>query len=119
VGGASLASALGAQAKTHEPTSRGAAKAPAAAAADRIRTRRRQRGRQHAHAHEFMDMNVDVEPEWDMSAAPSDRNAGPLGFSGTVSKGAEQATGLATLAGDGFGGGPNVPMLPNTWSPRE
>jgi PPE-repeat protein len=124
VGGASLASALSARAKTHEPTSRGASKAPAAAAAvaagatDRTRTRRRQRGRQHAHAHEFMDMNVDVEPEWDASTAPSDRDAGPLGFSGTVSKGAEQATGLATLAGDGFGGGPSVPMLPNTWPPR-
>ncbi|MDT5346208.1 MAG: hypothetical protein QOE52_5392, partial [Mycobacterium sp.] len=105
-------------------TSRGASKAPAAAAAatfhatGRIRTRRRQRGRQHAHAHEFMDMNVDVEPEWDASTAPSDRDAGPLGFSGTVSKGAERATGLATLAGDGFGGGPSMPMLPNTWSPR-
>jgi PPE-repeat protein len=124
VGGASLASALSAQAKAHEPTSRGASKAPAAAAAatfhatGRIRTRRRQRGRQHAHAHEFMDMNVDVEPEWDASTAPSDRDAGPLGFSGTVSKGAERATGLATLAGDGFGGGPSMPMLPNTWSPR-
>jgi PPE-repeat protein len=124
VDGASLASTLSAQAKTHEPTSRGAAKAPAAAAAaalratDRIRARRRQRGRQHAHAHEFMDMNVDVEPEWDASTAPSDRNAGPLGFSGTLSKGAGRATGLATLAGDGFGGAPSMPMLPNTWSPR-
>ena len=124
VGGASMASALSAQAKTHEPTSRGASKAPAAAAAaafratDRIRTRRRQPGRQHAHAHEYMDMNVDVEPEWDASTAPSDRDAGPLGFSGTLSKDAEQATGLATLAGDAFGAGPSMPMLPNTWSPR-
>ena len=122
VGGASLASALSTQAKTHEPTSRGAAKAPAAAAAaafratDRIRTRRRQRGRQPAHAHEFMDMNIDVEP--DASTAPSDRDAGPLGFAGTVSKGAEQATGLATLDGDGFGAGTSMPMLPNTWSLR-
>ena len=122
VGGASLAPALSAQAKTHEPTSRGAAEAPAAAAAaafrttDRIRTRRRQRGRQHAHAHEFMDMNMDVEP--DASTAPSDRYAGPLGFAGTVSKSAELVTGLATLNGDGFGGGPSMPMLPNTWSPR-
>jgi PPE-repeat protein len=124
VGGASLASALSGQAKTREPTSRGAAKAPATAAAaafratDGVRTRRRQRARQRAHAHEFMDMNVDVEPEWGGSTAPSDRDAGPLGFSGTLSKGAEQATGLATLAGDGFGGGPSMPMLPNTWSPR-
>jgi PPE-repeat protein len=123
VGGAWLASALSAPARRHAPTSRGASTARAAAAAafratDRIRTRRRQRGRQHAHAHEFMEMNVDVEPEWDVSTAPSDRGAGPLGFSGTVSKGAEQATGLATLAGDGFGGGPSTPMLPNTWSPK-
>jgi PPE-repeat protein len=124
VSGAPLASALSAQAKVHEPTSRGAAKAPAAAAAvvagakDRTRTRRRRRGRQHARAHEFMDMNVDVEPEWDPSTAPSDRDAGPLGFSGTLSKGGEQATGLATLAGDAFGGGPTMPMLPNTWPPR-
>ena len=56
-------------------------------------------------------MNVDVEPEW-TRGAPSDRGAGPLGFSGTVSTGAAQATGLATLAGDGFGGGPSMPMLP-------
>jgi PPE-repeat protein len=124
VGGASLASALSAQAKAREPTSRGAAKAPAAGAAaafratDRIRARRPRRGRQHAHAHEFMDMNVDVEPEWDATTVPSDRDAGPLGFSGTLSKGAEQAAGLATLAGDGFGGGPSMPMLPNTWSSR-
>jgi PPE-repeat protein len=64
-----------------------------------------------------MDMNVDVEPTRDASTAPSDRDAGPLGFSGTVSNGAERATGLATLTGDGFGGGPSMPMLPTTWSP--
>jgi PPE-repeat protein len=52
----------------------------------------------------------------DASTAPSDRDAGPLGFSGTLPKGTEQATGLATLAGDGFGG-PSMPMLPTTWSP--
>jgi PPE-repeat protein len=123
VDGASLASVLGAQAKTHEPTSRGASKAPAAAASaalpatDRTRTRRRQRARQNAH--EFMDMNVDVEPEWDASTKPSDTGAGALGFSGTVPKGAEQAAGFATLSGDGLGGGPSLPMLPNSWSPGE
>ena len=63
-------------------------------------------------------MNVDVDPGWGAPTAPSDRDAGPLGFSGTLSKGAEQATGLAALAGDAFGGGPSMPMLPNTWSPR-
>jgi PPE-repeat protein len=121
VGGASLASALGAQATTREPTSRGASKAPAAAAAvaagekDRTRTKRRQRVRFRAHAHEYMDVNVDVEPDWGVDAAVSDRGAGPLGFTGTVSNGSGQASGLATLSEDGFGGGPSLPMLPNTW----
>jgi PPE-repeat protein len=125
VGSASLASALSAQAKTREPTSRGASKAPAAAAAVpsgakvRIRTRRCQRARLHSHAHEFMDMNVDVEPDWTVLTAESDRGAGVLGFSGTVAKGGEWATGLATLSDDGFGGGPSMPMLPNTWPPSE
>jgi PPE-repeat protein len=45
----------------------------------------------------------------------SDRGAGPLGFAGTVSKGSGQAAGLATLPSDEFGGGPSMPMLPNTW----
>jgi PPE-repeat protein len=117
VGGASLASVLSSQAKTHEPTSRGAAKAQTAAPAltagvkDRTRTRRRQQGR--AHVREFMEMNVGVEPDW--TTAASDRGAGPLGFAGTVSNDSGRATGLATLSDDGFGGGPSVPMLPNSW----
>jgi PPE-repeat protein len=121
VGGASLASALSSQAKSREPTSRGAAGAPAAAAAvaagakDRTRRRRRQRARLHSHADEFMDMNVDVEPDWGEVTAASDSGTGPLGFSGTA-RGSEQASGLATLTDDAFGGGPRMPMLPNTWS---
>ena len=66
----------------------------------------------------IMDMNVDVDPDWGASTAASDRGAGPLGFSGTVSKGSEQAAGLATLSDDGYGNGPSMPMLPNTWSPE-
>jgi PPE-repeat protein len=123
IGGASVASALRAQAKTQEPTSRGASRASAAAAAvpgaanDPARTRRRQRAHLHSHAHEFMNMNIDVEPHWVASTAESDRGAGPLGSSGTPATGSEQATGLATLADDVFGGGPSMPMLPNTWTP--
>jgi PPE-repeat protein len=124
IGGASLASALSAQAKTQEPTSRGASKAPAAVAAvagatDRSRTRRRNGARLHSQAHEFMDMNVDVEPQWSVPTAESDRGAGALGFSGTIAKGGQRATGLATLSDNGFGGGPSMPMLPNTWAPSE
>ena len=123
VGGPTMESWMSAKAKTHEPTSRGASRAPAAAAAvaaaakERTRTRRRQRAKQRGRADEYMDMNVDVDPDWGTSTEASDRGAGPLGFSGTVSKGSEQAAGLATLSDDGYGNGPSMPMLPNTWSP--
>ncbi len=112
-------------AKTQEPTSRGSAKAPeiaAAAAAARVPRRRRRRVAMRGYGDEFMDMNVQVDPDW--SAPPggetvaSDQGAGPLGFAGTQSKGSTQAAGLATLSGDEFGGGPNMPMLPNTWDPE-
>ncbi|MDT5166463.1 MAG: hypothetical protein QOC88_3357 [Mycobacterium sp.] len=122
IGGASVASALRAQAKTQEPTSRGASRAPAAAAVagtgteDRMPTRRRHRARLHSHAHEFMDMNVDVEPDWVALTAESDRGAEALGFSGTAAKGSQRATGLTALVDGGFGDGPRIPMLPNTWT---
>jgi PPE-repeat protein len=110
------------KAKTQEPTSRGASKAPeaaaaAVAAAAKKPTRRRRRAMQRDHADEFSDMNVDVNPDWVASTAVSDRGSGPLGFSGTASKSVEPATGLATLSDDGFGSGPTMPMLPTTWSP--
>jgi PPE-repeat protein len=70
-----------------------------------------------------MNMNVEVDPDWAgprgeepvASTAASDRGAGPLGFAGTSSRGAEQAAGLATLHGDEFGAGPTMPMVPGTW----
>jgi PPE-repeat protein len=113
-------------AKTQEPTSRGAAKAPevaaaAAAASGRTRQRRRRRAQQRGYGDEFADMNIDVDPDWGepvASTVASDRGAGPLGFAGTVSKGSTQAAGLATLSGDEFGAGPNMPMLPGTWDPE-
>jgi PPE-repeat protein len=41
-----------------------------------------------------------------------------LGFAGTVrNKAVEQAAGLTTLAGDEFGGGPAMPMVPGSWNP--
>ena len=62
-------------------------------------------------------MNVGVNPDWGAPTA-SEQGAGPLGFAGTVSKGGEHATGLATLSDDGFGTGPSMPMLPTTWTPE-
>jgi len=124
VGGPTIGSGMNTQAKTQEPTSRGASKAPeiaaaAAAAAAKRPTRRRRRAIQHDHYDEYADMNVDVDPDWATPTESSDRGAGPLGFSGTVSKNGEQASGLATLTDDGFGDGPRMPMLPNTWSPGD
>ena len=78
------------------------------------------------YRHEFLDADpeADGEPDlsregWASSAHPSGQGAGPLGFAGTVRKDAAQAAGLATLAGDEFGGGPSLPMLPGTWEPDE
>ncbi|MCV7100092.1 hypothetical protein H7I01_06750, partial [Mycobacterium palustre] len=85
------------------------------------RARRRQRRRQarRGHGDEYLDMNVDVDPDWATpadDALASDRGAENLGFAGTARKQtAAQAAGLATLAGDEFGGGPTAPMLPGTW----
>jgi PPE-repeat protein len=117
-------------AKTQEPTSRGAAKAPeiaaaAAAASGRPRQRRRRRVKQRGYGDAFMDMNIDVDPDWGAppgepvaSTVASDQGGGNLGFAGTVSKGSTQAAGLATLSDDEFGGGPSMPMLPGTWEPE-
>jgi len=120
VGGPTMGSAVSVLATTREPTSRGASKAPAAgtaataAAREQTRKRRRQRARQDAH--EFMDMNVGVHPDWNTStAAASDQGAGNLGFVDTLPKRSQHAAGLATLADDGFDGGPAVPMVPGTW----
>ncbi|MDT7719503.1 MAG: hypothetical protein QOE94_514 [Mycobacterium sp.] len=103
-----------------------AAAAVGAVGRDKARSRRRRRGEMRDHADEFADMNVEVDPQWGAQAdrepvastVASDRGAGPLGFAGTVSQGSEQATGLATLSGNGFGDGPKMPMVPGTWGPE-
>ena len=120
VGGPTIGSSLSTRAKAQEPTSRGSSRAPemaapAAAAAAKRPTRRRRRTTHSDHYDEFADMNVDVDPEWSAATVSSDHGAGPLGFSGTVPKSDDRASGLATLNDDGFGNGPTMPMLPNTW----
>jgi PPE-repeat protein len=84
------------------------------------RLRRRRRAEMHDYADEYADMDSDfgpsAEPE-EAAVLASDRDAGSLGFVGTVHKDtAAQAAGLATLSGNGFGGGPSMPMVPGTWS---
>lgn len=109
-----------------------ASRVPAAAAAvrssarDKARARRRRRAVLHDHADEFMDMDSGPssgpaqEPVSASSMTGSERGAGALGFTGTLGRRrAAAAAGLTTLAGDGFGGGPGVPMLPDTWSEND
>jgi PPE-repeat protein len=107
---------------------RGKAKTPAsdiaAAAAAPARTSTKERSRRRRQAamrgrgYEYMDIDPDLgTPPADAPAATaaSNRDAGPLGFTGTVSKaGGVRSEGLASLS-DGFGAGPTEPMLPQTW----
>jgi PPE-repeat protein len=118
-----------AQRKAPEPDSAAAAAAAAAAAREKRRAHRRRRAavKDHYRGYEFMDLESDTASEPDpfvdpaklaSSAVASDQGAGPLGFASTARKEADiPASGLATLAGDDFGGGPSVPMVPGTWDP--
>nr|VTP04425.1 putative PPE family protein PPE47/PPE48 [Mycobacterium riyadhense] len=121
--GTGMPTSASSSAKRKAPESDTAAAAAAGAAA-REQARRRRRAKQRGYGDEFMDMNVDVDPDWGAPAdeqpaasrLASDQGAEALGFAGAASKsGASQAAGLTTLAGDEFGGGPTMPMLPGTW----
>jgi len=103
-----------------------AAAAAAASAREAAPARRRRRAKQRGYGDEFMDMNIDVDPDWGgppgkgpvVSTVASDQDAGSLGLAGTARKeSAAGAAGLTTLAGDEFGGGPKMPMVPGTWDP--
>lgn len=114
--GAGLGS--GAQRKAPEPDRAAAAASAAASAAERQRARRRRRAamKDHYRGYEFMDLEPDAAPEPDpASPVASDRGAGSLGFAGTTPAQTSEAAGLATLAGDEFGNGPSMPMLPSSW----
>jgi PPE-repeat protein len=108
-----MSASTGAGAKKKAPEPDSAAAAAASSAQQAARRQRRRRARQRDYGDEYMDMNVDVEPDWDETVA-SDRGAGSLGFTGTARTKAT-ATGLTTLAGDEFGSGPTIPMMPATW----
>ncbi len=100
-----------------------AAAAVGAVSRDKVRARRRRRAVMRDYADEFADMNIDVDPDWgepaEASVLASDSGTGSLGFVGTVHKDtAAAAAGLATLSGNGFSGGPSMPMVPATWNPE-
>ncbi|EID15063.1 PPE family protein [Mycobacterium xenopi RIVM700367] len=119
-----MGSTSSASAKRKAPQPDTTAAVSAVAAREQARVRRRRRAKLRGHGDEFMEMNVEVDPDWGAppgeapvaSIAASDQRAGPLGFAGTVRKGAVSETaGLTMLAGDEFGGGPTIPMVPGTW----
>ncbi len=132
VGGPTMGASTGLAARTQrnvqEPDTAAAAAAAAASAQERQRARRRRRSGMRGYGDEFMDMNVTVEPDWDdpsgaergAATVVSDRGAGNLGFVGTArGETGAAAAGLTTLAGDGFGGGPTMPMVPGTWDAEQ
>ncbi|MEO6792785.1 MAG: PPE domain-containing protein [Mycobacterium sp.] len=131
VGGADPGTGLGPTLTDHNKAQAPASRVPAAAAVvgtsarEKARVRRRRRAVLHDHADEFMDLEAGPAdpggaPASQESVAGSDRGAGALGFTGTVGRrSSAAAAGLTTLAGDGFGSGPSVPMLPDTWSEND
>ena len=96
-----------------------AAAAVGAVSRGKTRARRRRLAEMRDYADEFADIDSDLGPSAESEEAAvlaSDRCAGSLGFVGTIHKHATaQATGLATMSGNGFGGGPSMPMVPGTW----
>ncbi|MGO9928055.1 MAG: hypothetical protein ACLPLP_18515, partial [Mycobacterium sp.] len=126
--GASTGMSSSAQRKAPEPDIAAAAAAAGASARQEERARRRRRAAMNDHhrgyRYEFLDSDIGSEPDPSAdpersatSAVASDQGAGTLGFAGTSRKETAEAAGLATQAGDEFGSGPSVPMVPGTWSP--
>jgi PPE-repeat protein len=122
-----MSTSASSSAKRKAPEPDTAAAAASASAAEQAQARRRRRAKLRGHSDEFMDMNVEVDPDWGVppteqpvaSTAASGQGAGPLGFAGTVRKGAvTEAAGLTVLADDEFGNGPRMPMMPSSWDPE-
>ncbi len=125
--GPSLAPTVGGRSGVKAPAATIAAPGVAAVSKAQSRARRRRRAEVRDFGDEFLDMDSDigVTPDYgpddglDDGVQPSDRGAGPLGFAGTaIREPALQAAGLSMLAGDEFGGGPRMPMMPGTWEYR-
>jgi PPE-repeat protein len=121
--GMRTSASAGAKKTASEPDT--AAAVAAAVSRERARARRRRRATLREYGDEFMDADIDVDPEWDApssaelvaSTVGSDQGAGPLGFAGTVRSGAVAvAAGLTMLRGGEFGGGPTVPLVPDSWN---
>lgn len=101
------------------------ASAAALSAAERRKRRRTKGGeiKDRAYADEYMDYDEDPaprEPRPEPRVAASATSAGPIGFTGALTKdGTDEAAGMTELTGDSFGNGPTDPMLPGSWSPDD
>ncbi len=116
--GPSVGPTVGGRTGVRAPAATIPAAGSAIATSARARAQRRRRAAMHDHGDEYLDMDSDIGviPEYGTEA--SDQGAGTLGFAGTAHKEAvAQAAGLTMLAGDEFGGGPRMPMVPRTWEP--
>ncbi|OBK21018.1 hypothetical protein A5634_11140 [Mycobacterium asiaticum] len=114
--GPSLGPTVGGRTGAKAPAATVPAAGAAAVSSAAARAKRRRRAPLHHHSHEYVDANVDVDPVWDGDAQASERGAGTFGFAGTLPREKLlRAVGLTALAGDEFGGGPRVPMMPGTW----
>ncbi len=113
---------ISASSRSKTPAQDSAEVAAAAAARRRSRRRQQQQAVERGYADAYADLEPDPETAFELDPPPdvaaADQGAGLLGFAGTTSKASPQAVGLIALAGDGFGGGPTLPMLPGTWEPR-
>jgi PPE-repeat protein len=116
--GPSVGPPLGGRTGVKAPAATIPAAGSAIATSARARAQRRRRAAVHDHGDEYLDMDSDVDVVPDYGTQASDQGSGTLGFAGTAHKEAvAQAAGLTMLAGDEFGGGPRMPMVPRTWEP--
>ncbi|OBG38943.1 hypothetical protein A5672_15925 [Mycobacterium alsense] len=118
---------LGARISVEEPvpdSAAAAAVATAAARRDKARAARRLRTViDRGYRYEYLEADDETVIAGGTGGlerrAQSGHGAGAMGFAGTLLRTGKEPAGLATMAGDAFGGGPELPMVPGTWSDEQ
>jgi len=111
---------LGARMSAAEPASDSAATAASAAAAvnrEQARAARRLRTTiDRGYRYEFLSADEELASDGPVLDPCQSSGVGSLGFAGAATKAGVRPAGLTSLADDGFGGGPKVPMVPESWT---